>query len=375
LKIQLRILFFLLCTTARAQEGNWSIQLSHATGKLLKHSDKILFKPKSFAQFTELHLSYNTSGNHLWEKIYGLPRYGLGMRYLYLGEPSNILGNGYAFYPFIDFELFERRKSSVRFIIGSGLAFLDKAYHIKYNSSQTAIGSHWNNLTTFQFKLEHAFSSTHLISGGISLSHISNGSFKAPNLGLNYVSAILGYSYHFNSKEKKNNEADSIDLVVHSSNHSVKSVYPVSASAEYGLTLKEAEVPGGPKFLVQWYLLDIAYQYNIYKSFSLAGEIEYNSLDVFKEFSDNGLRLNVYLAHQWMFGSVGLTLRMGYEMIRIKNPDNYPFATKLDLCYIMPFRLVSHIRPYLGFSLKAHLDTAEYIGIMVGLRFNKRELP
>ncbi len=338
------------------------------------------FKPSSITQFLELNLTYHTQGKRIWEKQYNLPRMGLGLRYLDLAQPSEILGNGYTFFPFIDFGLFQKQTSSLRFMIACGFAYLDKIYHIKYNPHQTAIGSHWNNLTSFQFRYEHQFYKSNFLFAGISLSHISNGAYQAPNLGLNFVSATFGYSYHFKqSRSSANLLAQSEILSV------IPTMYSkYSWGVEYGMTLKEGNTPGGPKFLIQWYMLDFGYQYNDYKSWRLGLEIENNNLDSYfasysetsinkKAASADGLRINSYLAHQWLFGNIGLTFRTGYEFKRNNNLDGYPIATKLDLCYVMPFQLISHVRPYLGFSLKAHLDTAEYIGLMAGLRFNKKK--
>src|SRR6185436_15842892 len=106
------------------------------------------------------------------------------------------------------------------------------------------IGSHWNNLTTFQFRYEHVLYKKNFLAGGVSLSHISNGAFKAPNLGLNYISAILGYSFHFKPY------VFSTSSTTLSAISSVSSM--ISASVEYGITLKEGQIPGGPKFLIQW---------------------------------------------------------------------------------------------------------------------------
>jgi len=369
-------LFVCLSASLSAQGNAWSIQFAISPGKLIKHSEKMDYKPTGFSQFVELNLTYHTQGKSDWENHYNLPRMGLGLRYLDLGQPSEILGNGYAFFPFIDFGFFEKQKSSLRFMIGCGLAYLDKIYHIKYNSHQTAIGSHWNNLTSFQFRYEHQFYKTNFLFAGISLSHISNGAYQAPNLGLNFVSAKFGYSFHLKQ---------SASSVISSTTSAIQSSYSkYSWSIEYGMTLKEGRTPGGPKFLIQWYMLDAGYQYNGFKSWRLGFEIENNNLDSYfssysetrenkKAASSDGLRINSYLAHQWLFGNIGLTFRTGYEFKRNNNLDGYPIATKLDLCYVMPFQLISHVRPYLGFSLKAHLDTAEYIGVIAGLRFHKKK--
>ena len=384
------LLFCFLSALLSAQESNLSVQIAQSPGMLIKHTRKMNFNPTGLSQFTELNLTFHTKGKRAWESYYHLPRLGLGLRYLDLGKPSEILGTGYAFFPFIDFGFFQKQQSSFRFMIGCGLAYLNQTYQIKGNPSQTAIGSHWNNLTTFQFKYEHSLYKTHFLSAGVTLSHISNGSFKAPNLGLNFVSVTFGYAYHFKSSElsfSSDSSAKSAFLSAFPFDSSASSAFPsafpsaLSWMLEYGMTLKEGKIPGGPKFLIQWYMLDFGYQYNEYKSWRFGVELENNQLDAYsasyseirenkKAAAPEGRRYNFYLAHQWLFGDVGLTFRTGYELKSIHS-NTYPIATKLDLCYIMPFQLMTSVRPYIGFSLKAHLDTAEYIGAMAGFHFYK----
>lgn len=351
-----------------SQDTKWSIQISQSPGKLIKHSKKMKFQPAGIAEFTEFDFVYHTQGKSEWEQYYHLPRMGLAFRYLDLGEPSDIIGTGYGFIPFIDFGLVQKCESSLRFTIGCGLAYLNKTYEIKENPSQTAIGSHWNNLTSFQFRYEHRLFQRHYLSGGISLSHISNGTYQAPNLGLNFIAAIFAYSYHFGAFQPFASETSTIPTV---SGDQAKRNKSLSCQIEYGMSLKESEIPGGPKFLIQWYSIDVGYQYNDYQSWRLSLDLERNNLDIYKEYSTDGQRINVYLAHQWLFGNIGLTFRNGYEFVKNNDINTKPIVTKLDLCYVMPFSILPAFRPYLGFSLKAHLATAEYIGIMAGIRMHK----
>jgi hypothetical protein len=225
---------------------------------------------------------------------------------------------------------------------------------------------------------EHPFNKSNKISAGICFSHISNGAFKAPNLGYNFVSVSLAYSFPLKSLDPKST-LDKLDQdpILESIPQSL-----FSFESHYGLSLKEAVIPGGPKFLIQWYFIDVGYQYNPYKSVRLAAELENNNIDsYFSSYSElkpnkksagkDDWSFNTYLAHQWLFGSISLAFRMGYEFNSTKTIEYSPFITKLDLGYIFPYTILSNIRPVLGFSLKAHLDTAAYIGLLAGFRYTK----
>lgn len=131
-------------------------------------------------------------------------------------------------------------------------------------------------------------------------------------------------------------------------------------------------------------MLDAGYQYNDFKSWRLSLDIEKNHLASYfsdytelkpnkKSASKDGLRLNAYLAHQWLFGNIGLTIRTGYQFLRKISLDDYPVVTKLDLSYIVPYSIKNTIKPYVGVSLKTHFGTAEYIGLMAGLRIHNEK--
>lgn len=87
-----------------------------------------------------------------WQQYYGYPRYGINLVFHDLGKPSILLGNAIGIYPFLILIL-HRRKSSCRFVIGSGATYVFKPYNIKTNVAQNAIGTHWNNSATFSIKV------------------------------------------------------------------------------------------------------------------------------------------------------------------------------------------------------------------------------
>jgi hypothetical protein len=136
----LPITILLQCVSVCAQDDLWSVQLNYIPGKLFKHSDKMLFEPHGLSQFLELNIQYHTQGYKEWERYYKKPRLGLGLRYLSFGKPFDVLGSGYSATPFIDFLLLHKNAASLRFKISCGLAYLEKTYHLKNNSANTAIG-------------------------------------------------------------------------------------------------------------------------------------------------------------------------------------------------------------------------------------------
>ena len=359
-----------------AQVSNWTIQAAYLPGKLSKHTEKMLYDPRGIANFAELDFVYQTQGSFAWERYYKLPRYGVSMRYLDLGKPHEILGNGFSIAPYMDFGILQHQSYSFHFMIACGLAYLNLPYDIKTNSLQTAIGSHWNNHTSFQIRFEHTLMKKHAVFFGMSLSHTSNGAFKSPNLGLNYLSGVLGIGLE-TQKQKTYERLQNIQV-----SESEKGATHFSFQLEWGATWKETRIPNGPKYLINFWTSDIGYQYTNYKSWRLAVDIENNHLASYfsdytelrknkKQAAKDGLRLNVYGGHQWLFGGISLSLKAGYQFLRNISLDDYPVVTKLALCYLVPYAFLNRVKPYVGISLKTHFGTAEYIGVMAGLRLDR----
>lgn len=365
--------FFISPNLIYSQGKNWSVQFSALPGKLIRHTEKMKFNPSGYSKFLELDIVYQTNQLNSWEQFYNFPRIGFSLRYLNLGEPNAILGHAYSFAPFLDLGFLQEKNYSFRFLIACGLAYLNRPYQINRNPLQTAIGSNLNNMTSFQLRFEHKILKNQLLFAGIALSHLSNGAYQSPNLGLNYLSGILGLGFVSNRPEIDNSEKSNCFKIPKRSKFSYV--------LETGMTLKESRIPGGPKFLINWYALDFGYQYHDYKSWRLSAELENNHLaSYFSDYSEvkpnkqsawtDGLRFNTYLAHQWLFGNLSMSCRMGYQFLRNISLGDYPVVTKLDLSYIVPVSIIKNLNPYFGLSLKTHFGTAEYIGVMTGLRLH-----
>lgn len=365
-----------ICFQLSAQFSNWSLQAAYVPGKLLKHTEKMLYNPSGIASFTELNLVYQTQGNYSWESYYKLPRYGISMRYLALGKPQEVLGEGFSLAPYMDFGILQHKNYSFRFLIACGMAYLNLPYDIKTNSLQTAIGSNWNNHTSFQIRFEHSFLQKHAVFLGMSLSHISNGAFKSPNLGMNYLSGVMGVGLY----AQKQKTFDRLQKVLESGINPGAAHF--SCQFEWGATWKETRIPNGPKYLINYWTADLGYQYTNYKSWRFAVDVENNHLASYfsdytelkknkKQAAADGLRLNAYGGHQWLFGGVSLSLKAGYQFLRNISLDDYPIVTKLDLCYLVPYAFLNSVKPYIGISLKTHFGTAEYIGLMAGIRLDR----
>lgn len=185
-------LFLLLGNTAVAQHG-WSFgsQLHH--GFLWPHRTTTWGLVERHAPAVEVFAERSVRGDRSWHHRYLMPRYGLGVLYTGMGNAERI-GSCVRVIPYLYLPFVRHERSAFGMRVGWGIGYVDKPFDRRYNHRQIAIGSRINTAIQLmpQYRM-HRGPWTFL--GGIGIDHWSNGSFRLPNLGLNYLSAHLGASY------------------------------------------------------------------------------------------------------------------------------------------------------------------------------------
>lgn len=361
---------FLVCL---AQQSNTTLEAHFQLGKLWRHSPKMKFYPEGESIFCGINLSFQTKGDQYWHQYYKNPKYGIGFHYLTLGSPKAILKDGFGLYPYLDLHIGRIGAADLRLFLGCGLAYLNGIYDIRERPDQTAIGSHLNNLTSVQTRIRFPVFGKQYGFLGLSLNHFSNGAYKTPNLGLNFLSLVGGIEFA-TTESVDDKHSDNVIMLV------PEPQSDWSYSLEYGIALKENLSPGGPKFLIQTFALDLGYYYSYFKSIRAIIEYEHNPLSAFLEVSSTragslkegrsaARNLFFYCSHSWEIGPVIVAGRLGYALYdKELSNSKFPVLTKLNMAYKIPFPDQWSIEPYLGFSLKTRLFTADYISLVAGIR-------
>jgi hypothetical protein len=132
-------------------------------------------------------------GDRPWHTDYLLPVYGLAMLYTDLGSPGRI-GAAVRILPYMHLPFVRNERMSVGLRVGWGLGVISKPFDRLENGKQIAIGSRLN--TAIQLMAEYRRRiGRWTLSAGLGLDHWSNGAYRLPNLGLNYVSTSFGVGY------------------------------------------------------------------------------------------------------------------------------------------------------------------------------------
>ena len=182
------------------KDNNIQLETRLYYGFLLSHHLELERYNSHFGAF-EISLQKATYGAHRWEKEYDYPLVGLSFWVSDLGGFEEI-GNSYALFPFINFPLCRKNESTLNFRFGVGLGYLENKFNNKTNYKNFAIGSHLNIAANLLVEYRRTISKRLTLSGGIALTHFSNGTTKTPNYGLNIFTANISATYFLNNPKR-----------------------------------------------------------------------------------------------------------------------------------------------------------------------------
>lgn len=185
-----------------AQTQSWKqriyIDCEYHYGFLMPHSDYIAFFVREHIRGLQINLGLKTNGVKKWHSSYNYPALGVGYHFSSLGN-DNIYGKMNAMYAYVDRYYLNRSK---RFNFGNrlslGVAYINKKFDLETNSTNMAIGSKFNAYVNYSLEATLRISDGFTWEWGAGITHVSNGSFKQPNKGLNFFTTFSGFTYSFN---------------------------------------------------------------------------------------------------------------------------------------------------------------------------------
>ena len=364
------IAFLTICWFSWASGQIIGIESSIHAGAVWRHTPKLTTRTGELLWGQEIGVRFQTTGQRDWHGWQRYPVLGASLVHFHLGDGSH--GDGFGLLPHLSVPMLRRGWFTAFFRLGTGLARVKRPYDFFDNPDQNALGSHWNNITQFRLGGEVRLGDHCRLHAGVALNHISNGAFALPNYGINIPSGYLGLVWSPQPVREKD------FLPAASSKRPLRRwggmVQAGFANIEYG-------VFDGPQYAV-WagsaaglyhfsranrMLLGVDYEFNraIY-----AFGLEVAEFENKKEARKGATRLAIFVADEFLFGSIGIQLQMGRYVGKEMNQHvlkrNY---SKLTMRVYLPEWFGSTLRPQAGITLKAHAATAEYIALNAGCAF------
>jgi hypothetical protein len=357
------VLLFWLPGIVNAQEvrsrfiDRISIEGKANYGFIIPHHQEIWALTDGFFPILEASLLLQTDGrsNSQYQRHY--PQFGLTYLYSDFGG-SEPLGVMHAVIPNLRLPLLRSDKVLITFGVGLGVAYLSEKYDRIENYQNLTIGSHYNAAVNFQLKTSINLSSQLSASGGISMTHVSNGTIKTPNYGLNMPALFAGLEYKITRREVIFLKPEQIKKLKGKVNVRLGAAMAIKENSD--VWKKEFRVYIGQMSLGVYYnntnrlLLDVDAVYD--ESMKYAMEAAGVPVDNHEDATKGGISLG----HEWTFDRLSLLANLGYYVYNAEYADEL-FYNKLGVV----FRFTRY--SYASVTLQAHWAKAEFLSFGLGV--------
>ena len=354
----------ILCFFPVRTEGKefpWIAGTAVHTGFLINQNNNMKIFNEQIPHFYELYIARATNGKQQWHSFYRYPQYGVSYMLFDLGSPS-YLGKAHGIYPFLHFFLSDaERAACVNLRLGAGVAYLKNTFDRMDNYKNIAISTHLNAVIHLRMEGRVRIAQPLYLCGGWAFTHISNGTVKKPNAGLNYITVHAGANYAF-GKEKAVEKVDN-DFIAER-----KWQYAIYLSGG----VKTYTMFDDAKYIASGLSLEASRSHLAFTRFNGTVDLFYDRSD-YAYLMDNDvetkkiqtLKPGIAAGYSFFFGALAANAQIG-RYIYAKNQQYGLFYQRLALSYAITERL--NVR----FGLKTHLGQADYLEMSIGLRISKQ---
>ena len=352
----LNCLLLFIGQSASAQISDPSFESNGHFGFFIANQPKSLYLRNAHSRLIEINVSRQTTGKKSWERENNYPRLGIALMYGDLGS-KQYLGSMTAIYPFIHFPLLRTRRSVSSFRLGAGLGWVEKPYDKEDNYKNLMIGTHMNATISMRLQTEWRIVHGLYMNAGLAFTHLSNGSYRLPNLGLNIptIAAGLRYGPEASSIPRKRQREAHIrktSLFIFAGG-AFKQTYPLESTVHL-IRIANFELARSlsPVSSVNAGIL-------ISHDKSLSNEIANAPTYIFDN-SELQLQASAYLGYEHIVGRLSIPIQLGVYLY-----NNY--ATS-QIYQLIGLRYRISGKWLMSLQLKAHYGKADYIQYAIGYK-------
>lgn len=369
------ILFMLLAPILALAQLNepgagFCIDANYLSGKVIKHSPNFKLPIPDHSSAIDLNFQWKTTGSKDWQQRRRYPTVGIGLFYTNYGIDS-VYGRLLAIYPNIEIPLLSSTKLQWTLKLGDGAGFVSRKFTRKppANTLNNAIGSTMNDFAHFSTDVRYRVSSHISLQAGLNFTHISNASYRKPNLGINMYAYHIGIKYY--------PVTDRVNYV-HSSLPTLPNRWLFQA--RYTMALNQLMAPLGPFYPA--YIGTIAASRRWLGKNKMFFGADYSYHTVVKHYLANNVTLNpnntentssskmaFLVGNEFLLGKVGVLLQAGYYVRKAYLNFGSTYQ-KLGLNYYLVQREKGGVKEFfICGALKTHLFEAELaeFGLGIGL--------
>ena len=344
-----------------SQNTDFIIDTKIQYGTILPHRIFMRHLLTGHATYAMISLSKPLYGNKPWEQIYNYPAKGIAFHYLNLGNPEQ-LGNVYGIFPYISFPCIRSENYTFGYRWGAGAGFLEKPFDRKDNYKNNAIGTKINFLMSVMLESKWRINNNFALTADLGITHLSNGDFKQPNLGINVATFGLGASYNIIQRQPAVFLKDTLPAPDKGLTYTfiaafgLKETIPADTSNYLVYTIYSNFTKPAGKRRRLGLGLDIFYD---------ASNIALYNSDTNNTVSDKKtefIKPGIHFSHELVIGKLQVVTEMGvYIYDKYKKDGN--------IYHRVAMRHYIYKKLLFNFSIKSHWINADYIEWGLGYRF------
>jgi hypothetical protein len=328
-------------------------------GFIIPHHQEMWRLTDGFFPSYEFSIIRQTVGKNSSMYLRNNPRLGISYRYTGFGD-SRYLGVAHSVMPFINLELLRTSKMLLDFRVALGVGYLTNKYHRTNNFKNRAISSHLNASVNFQLQAKWPLSKATDFTAGLSMLHLSNGTTKTPNYGLNIPGVFAGFYFKMNKAPINFLQPDT--LIFHKGKTNFRLFAATGLKEVIDHWEEKFRVYTGEMAVTHYYSninrLLVGFDFTWDESSIPALESQGDTTRNTKELS----KIGVVAGHEWVFSRLTMTFSLGYYLHNKSRTDKSLY-NKIGLSYYLTRNI------YTGITLKSHYAKADFLVIGAGLNF------
>ena len=316
------------------------------------------------------------------EGMYRNPSYGLGIYYVDFLK-NRQMGHPFSVYGFFNNRIAGWNRFSWDYHVNLGVAFGAKAYDQSKGYGNVSFGSSTNLYIGVGSEVKYALNDNFDLDMGVGVGHMSNGSFRSPNKGLNFGSAQLAITYHpdrdllDNDIHPERQDREMFQAVEMSVFGGKKNVFYRGKGRELLPSLYEG-------FDYYIYGLEVLYarQFSKRSAYGLALGLTYDGNYNHDMYIDNGVLMqkkrfsgerylpSILPTYRLMMGKVMVNIQAGYYPFKkIRDYDDFRFFQRVGLQYRFSDRI------FASFGINAYdFHRANYLEWKLGYILSKTKI-
>lgn len=340
---------------ANADSTIVSIASQFSYGKILPHSKSIADLTGSYLWGWQADVSRTRYTKAAWSVCNCYSQNGFSLSYFNFNNPEE-LGGAINLAVFAEPQL-TRGRLFLSLRGGMGVSYLTRVYHPDRNSRNLFFSTPWSGLLLVQLSTRYRLTPQWSVRLSTSYQHISNGGQRQPNKGMNFPTVWLGVDYATKhqdppARRRHANPDESMQYYVEMS-------YNTRSLREIDATSDERKIVLG---LHGGVYKPIAHMHALGVGFELSHDGLLEEFARQEPDSYDPRVLSGLLMHHLLFGRFDFSQAIGFYIHKA-----YPEPNTVFQRYAMHYQISDNFRA--GFTLKAHLHTAEQMDVRLGVTF------